>query len=168
MTEPLVFFTERDIHGYLSNFYPTSFDHENVTFRSSEEFFMYSKATFFGDIEIANRILKINRSSAHDLQKEIKRLGRLVRNFDEKKWANSRYDIMKKGLFLKFSQNSDIKNKLIATGNRMLVEGSPYDKVWGSGLNKFTTITFLKEGRSLPGQNLLGKALMEVRSALMQ
>ena len=66
--------------------------------------------------------------------------------------------------YLKFSQNEIFKQKLLETGNRILVEASPVDKIWGVGLDE-NDENILDESK-WKGQNLLGKALMEVRKML--
>ena len=94
----------------------------------------------------------------------VKKLGRMVKNFDEKIWNNIRFDIMVKALRLKFSQNTDIKNKLIETGNKILYEASRTDKIWGIGYSEHEAKIIDK---SFFGLNLLGKALMKVRKELL-
>lgn len=85
----------------------------------------------------------------------MKQYGRLVRNFNDDECID-----------IKFSQNRDLRDKLLSTGKSLIVEGAYYDKLWGSGLDVSTTILYLTEGKMLPGQNLLGRALMEVREEL--
>lgn len=68
------------------------------------------------------------------------------------------------GNLLKFSQNEELKQKLLDTENKILVEASPYDKIWGIGLSvsdkDFYNPILWK------GENLLGKILMKVRNTL--
>jgi ribA/ribD-fused uncharacterized protein len=96
--------------------------------------------------------------------KTIKALGRQVINFDEKEWDKVKYKIVLNGNYYKFSQNVDMLEALRSTGNKVLVEASPYDKVWGVGLDenneKIYNPSYWK------GENLLGFALMEVRDEL--
>jgi ribA/ribD-fused uncharacterized protein len=95
---------------------------------------------------------------------KIKAFGRQVKNFDENIWCEIRYNIMLDGLRLKFSQNSIINNKLKATNNKILYEASKYDKIWGIGYSDYQAIYI---NPSKYGQNLLGKALMEIRSQIL-
>ena len=85
--------------------------------------------------------------------------------FDNKVWIKKRFDIMLKGLRLKFTQNERLKEKLLSTGEKMLYETAFRDKVWGIGYG-------YKQALNIPveqyGQNLLGKALMIVRLELQQ
>jgi len=66
--------------------------------------------------------------------------------------------------YLKFTQNLEFRNQLLETENRTLVEASPYDKIWGVGLEE--TNDLILDEKNWLGQNLLGKALMEVRELI--
>lgn len=79
-------------------------------------------------------------------------------------WKEHRYEIVAQGSYLKFSQNEDLKEKLLATGKRELVEASPSDRIWGVGF----AARYASDNRSLWGLNLLGKALMETRERLSE
>ena len=137
----------------------TSFkDDSNRVFTTAEQFMMHSKALLFGDHQIAEEILKTN-----DPKKQ-KALGRKVKGFSEKLWNAHKLEIVIKGNYLKFTQNENLKKQLLATGNKVLVEGSPYDKIWGVGI-KYDDPLILNES-NWRGENLLGKALMKVREDL--
>ena len=105
---------------------------------------MWMKAITFADNETAEKIM--NESDP----KKIKKLGRKVKNFNEKIWSNVSYHIMKQINLAKYFYNEDLKNILLSTNKSYLFEDSPFDYKWGVG----------KDGS---GQNLLGKVLMEVR-----
>lgn len=95
--------------------------------------------------------------------KKIKKLGRDVKNFDEKIWNKNKYNIVYKGNYAKFSQNIYLKKYLLSTKDKTIVEASPYDKVWGIGFSeKNVNINDQTEW----GENLLGKILMKVREEL--
>lgn len=119
---------------------------------------MYRKSLLFNDQETAKAILK-----AKD-PKEQKALGRQVKGFKEDLWDLKKFEIVVQGNLYKFSQNEALKKELLATGERIIVEGSPYDSIWGVGL-KWDDPKILDE-KNWRGQNLLGKALMEVRRLL--
>lgn len=144
--------------SYFSNWYLREFDVDSITFNCAEQYFMYKKALYFNDTNIANKIL--NKKNPRD-QKE---LGRKVLNFDKYTWDNVCYDIMKTGVKEKFSQNYDLKIKLINTGNRIIAEASPKDIIWGIGLDE-NNINALNM-KNWKGQNLLGKILMDVREII--
>ena len=142
---------------YLSNWYTSKFvDSQGVTYNNAEQYLMYQKAILFKDFQVAKLILNTNNP------KLIKELGRKVSNFEETIWITNRENIMYDGCFYKFSQNSNLKTKLLTTCDNQLVESSPYDKIWGIGLNKYQA---LKQS-NWPGLNLLGKVLIKVRKSL--
>lgn len=114
---------------------------------------MYWKALLMGDDEIADRILAASDPA------EAKALGREVSNFDQEVWNDNCDGVVEKGNFLKFQQNQKLKDVLQGTGNRMLVQTSPNDKVWGIGFNTEDAL----RNESDWGENKLGKALMKVR-----
>ena len=95
---------------------------------------------------------------------EIKQYGREIRGFREDLWNNNKFQIVVKGNEFKFKQNAYAKQILMGTGTKTIVEASPYDKIWGIGLSA-TDAKKVPESQ-WPGQNLLGKALMEVRNRL--
>lgn len=133
---------------------------ENMTFESSEQLFMYLKACYFGDSEIAKKILE-TRSP-----KEAKSLGRKVRGFNEGLWEKAREEKMMIALKYKLASwplfqaellNEDYKGKTF-------VEASPYDKIWGIGLGEDNPEVNNKS--SWRGLNLLGKLLTELRDSI--
>ena len=73
---------------------------------------------------------------------------------------------MIEGNYLKFSQNPHLRNYLINTGNRILVEASPYDRIWGIGISEKDAVQ--ETPNNWRGLNLLGFALMEVRDRLQE
>lgn len=139
-----------------SNFYYVEFDYKGYKVTSSEQAFMLEKALMF-DESMVKPILATTDPRA------IKRLGRKVKNFDEKKWNKVRYDIMVDILLAKFSVEP-LKSELLGTGDELMVEASPNDKIWGAGL--VIGDPRLNYPNYYPGQNLLGKALMEARTWL--
>lgn len=146
--------------GIFSNWYGCQFKEPiyNNEFVNSEQIFMFFKAIFFCDTEIAMDILKEADPA------NVKQLGRLVKGFDPKIWSMVSYGYMVYANYLKYSQNEDLKMGLIDTGDRILVEASPVDGIWGIKL-RYDDPLILDE-KNWQGQNLLGKALMEVRKLL--
>lgn len=147
-------------NGYLSNWYPSPFRVASVDmiFSNAEQFMMYCKAKLFKDEMMAKKIMETDNPN------EIRSLGRLVTNFDPVKWEEKCDQVVTQACYLKFSQNKELKEKLLATGDKLLVEASPYDKKWGIGLSKYNAIKTKKE--NWPGENRLGKCLMNVREKL--
>lgn len=81
-----------------------------------------------GDTETRERIL------ATDDPREIKKLGRMVRDFDARLWDMKKSQVVVNGNLHKFGQNPKLRDFLLSTGDKVLVEASPYDKIWGIGL----------------------------------
>ena len=151
----VAFWGERNENGEFSNFYRSRFKYKGLIFDYSEIAFMWEKAMLFKDREVADKIMLAK------YPKDAKYLGRQVRNYDDKIWSEKRYEIMVSVLKEKFNQNLYLKNKLRKTGNSTLVEASPYDKIWGVGVD----YKYALNPNNWIGQNLLGKALMEVRDS---
>lgn len=143
----------------FSNFYKCQFTINGVTFNCVEQAFMYCKAKLFGDHEIAEEILK----SVNPTQ--CKKLGRKVKGFNDKIWANKREVYMEKLLFAKFNSNPQLKKMLLDTGDRIIVECAPFDKIWGIGKD---VDAFFESGCKgiNENNNKLGNALMKVREQL--
>ena len=131
---------------------------DGVTYRTAEHYIMAGKARLFGDEETLARILAASHPN------EAKVLGRQVKNFSEKAWLTARSDIVVRGNEAKFGQHAELKDLLLNTGDRVLVEASPYDRVWGIGMA--ATEAHAENPREWKGLNLLGFALMEVRHRL--
>ena len=119
---------------------------------------MAGQAELFGDRDIREQILKCS------VPKQIKALGRRVRGFDQKVWDKFKYSIVLNGNWCKFSQNRDLREFLLSTGDSVLVEASPCDAIWGIRLAASSPEA--RDPMKWRGQNLLGFALMEVRDEL--
>ena len=159
-TEDYVFFWS----GPFSNWHPSKFSMENsklqvIKFNRAEQAMMYFKAELFGDEDSMGKIMRTNDPS---LQKKI---GRAVANYDEEVWKEKRYNIVFQLLVEKFKQNSDLKTILLNTGDKCIVECSPYDKIWGIGMGVDQYPEILDKS-NWKGENLLGEILMNVRSWL--
>ncbi|MER6566545.1 NADAR family protein [Streptomyces sp. NPDC001093] len=142
----------------LSQWWPSPFTVDGVEYATAEHWMMAGKARLFGDAEAERRVL----ASGHPSQ--AKKAGRLVRGFDEAIWERERFRIVVEGSVHKFAADGALRDFLLDTGDRVLVEASPVDRVWGIGLAADD------EGASDPerwkGPNLLGFALMEARERL--
>src|SRR5687768_3369099 len=139
----------------FSQWYPSAFTVDNLEYKTAEQWMMAQKASLFEDDETFDKILKAHKPG------EVKELGRQIRGFDEGKWNEMKFEIVKTGNIHKFSQNKKLKDFLIGTGTRIIVEASPTDTVWGIGLNQDSKM--IDNPHTWRGENLLGFALMETR-----
>jgi ribA/ribD-fused uncharacterized protein len=131
---------------------------EGVRYASAEQFMMAEKARLFGDDETLARILEAAHPGGAKL------LGRQVRGFEEAAWEKVRFDVVVRGNEAKFTQNPALGELLVGTGNRVLVEASPVDPIWGIG--SAANDPGATDPAAWRGLNLLGFALMEVRRRL--
>ncbi|MDY6220743.1 MAG: NADAR family protein [Candidatus Alectryocaccobium sp.] len=154
----ICFHNPNEENGYLSNWYPSVFALDGVTFSSMEQYMMYRKAVCFGDEKVAAKIL------ATEGVAEIKAFGRLVSGYDESLWNGVRQIVVYEGLLAKFSQNPDLMEQLKYTGSAVLAECAVKDRIWGIGLSMHDPDRL--ERAKWQGQNLLGYALMMVREKL--
>lgn len=159
---------ETDTHIYflggpLSQWYMNAF-HESMEntpnsqrfmFNCAEHYMMARKAYLFQDYETFGKILNST------IPWEQKRLGRLVKNFDLDIWNLHARDIVARGNYAKFISNHELLRYLIKTGDKILVEGASYDRIWGVGLS-WDDPDIVDESKWL-GTNWLGECLMKVR-----
>ncbi len=164
-TDTHIFFYSKTI---FSNFHWTEaqfrYGAANLSFNSSEVAFMYAKALFFHDAITASEIARATSSF------DAKALGRQVKGYVDKEWECVRLGFMQHVLLAKFTQNPEWADQLKATRDRTLVEASPTDLVWGIGFSVEDAAASIREDEMniclWPGRNLLGHALMSVRSLL--
>ncbi|MFF8846966.1 NADAR family protein [Streptomyces sp. NPDC015127] len=142
----------------LSQWWPAPFEVDGVRYATAEHWMMAAKARLFGDAEAERKALDAKSPA------QAKRAGRLVRGFDEAIWKRERFSVVHAGSVHKFGQDAALRDFLLGTGDRVLVEASPVDRIWGIGLAA-------DDERALDparwrGLNLLGFALMEAREEL--
>ncbi|GGQ39361.1 hypothetical protein GCM10010279_55960 [Streptomyces mutabilis] len=142
----------------LSQWWPSPFTVAGVVYPTAEHWMMAGKARLFEDAEAERRVLAAGHPA------EAKKAGRLVRGFDEAVWERERFSLVVEGSVHKFASDPALREFLVNTGDRVLVEASPVDRVWGIGL------TADDEAATDParwrGSNLLGFALMRARERL--
>ncbi len=145
-------------HGCLSQWWSAPFTVDGTSYPTAEHWMMAGKARLFDDQEGLAAVLAAPSPGA------AKAAGRRVRRFDEERWVDARYDLVRDGNLAKFTQHAGLRQVLLHTGNRVLAEASPFDRIWGIGM------TARNPGASRPscwqGLNLLGFALMDVREQL--
>lgn len=133
----------RGKYYFLSNFYPAKVTYEGFTYKNNEAAFQ------------AQKVLSIDGKSAFTKLSpaDAKKKGRRVRLRPD--WEQVKDGIMEEIVRAKFTQNPDLKQQLLLTGNAELIEGNTWnDCYWGV------------DARSGIGQNHLGKILMKVREEL--
>lgn len=145
--------------GCLSQWYMSDFIIDGIRYCCAEQYMMAKKAELFGDYEIYSQILNTNKP------KEIKSLGRKVKNFLPAIWEKHKVKVVFDANFAKFSQNKELREYLCATEKLILVEASPYDTIWGIGLAEDEP--YLWEPNLWLGKNLLGFVLMDVRDKII-
>ena len=132
----------RDEFDWLSNFFPCPVEFEGLTFGNTEAVFQAAKTL---DMEEREKFVGLSPLIA-------KRKGRRVKLRSD--WEAVKIEVMREVLRCKFSQNPELKAKLIATGDAELIESNNWnDRIWGVCNGK--------------GQNHLGKLLMELRAGLV-
>ncbi|WP_415951432.1 NADAR family protein [Streptomyces sp. KLOTTS4A1] len=142
----------------LSQWWPAPFVVDGVRYATAEHWMMAAKARLFGDAEAERKALAAASPAA------AKKAGRLVRGFDEAVWERERFRIVVEGSVHKFAGDPDLRTYLLRTGERVLVEASPMDRIWGIGLA--ATDQRAGDPGRWRGLNLLGFALMEARERL--
>ncbi|MBF5004491.1 NADAR family protein [Diaphorobacter caeni] len=144
--------------GCFSQWFHAEFTVDGERYPTAEHFMMAEKARLFGDEEARAQVLLAGSPAS------AKQLGRGVRHFDEGRWHAERFDIVVNGNVAKFGQNPALRDYLLCTGHRVLVEASPRDRIWGIGMGASNPDA--ERPQNWRGQNLLGFALMAARERL--
>lgn len=142
----------------FSQWYDVYFKIDGVQYHTTEQYMMASKARLFGDEETLIEIMNAETPF------EYKKLGRKVKGFEPTLWDEKKLAIVVEGNKAKFGHNPELKEFLLSTGDAILVEASPFDTIWGIGLDRETALS--GNINDWKGENLLGCALMEVRDWL--
>ncbi|MDT0320805.1 NADAR family protein [Streptomyces millisiae] len=144
--------------GVFSQWCPSPFVVDGQEYATAEHWMMAGKARLFDDARSVERILAARHPA------EAQKLGRRVRGFDERRWAAARFELVVRGNVAKFGQDPALRAYLLGTRDRVLVEASPLDRIWGIGLAADDDRA--EHPACWPGTNLLGFALMEARARL--
>lgn len=142
--------------GIYSQWLSSKFVVDGYEYNCAEQFMMAEKARLFNDAAALGFILKTNDPSRQ------KAAGRAVHNFDSTKWNEVCRQVVYRANFAKFAQNRDLMEELLVTGNKVIVEASPTDTIWGIGLSEQDPRRF--DETQWRGTNWLGEAIMQVRS----
>ena len=142
----------------FSQWWGSPFFVDEVRYATTEHWMMAQKALLFNNLDIYQQVLAAKSPA------EAKALGRQVQQFDNDVWNRHRMAIVVRGNLAKFQQHKDLQDFLLNTQERVLVEASPVDRIWGIGLAADDERA--ENPRQWQGLNLLGFALMEVRDLL--
>jgi len=153
-TDKFVFFWG----GWPSQWAKSSFEINGVVYNCCEQYMMAEKARVFGDTEIETEIL--TKSNPRDQ----KALGRKVQGFDKDVWNSVCRGIVYRGNLARFEQNDDLQDLLLETSDRVIVEASPRDRIWGIGLGASNPDA--ENPEKWRGRNWLGIAIQQVRDEL--
>lgn len=131
-------------NGPFSSWHIAPISINGITYNCCEQYFMWKKALAFGDEDTAEKII-----TSYDPRKQ-KSLGRQVKNFVPAQWDAISRDVMFRAHMAKYERYTHLRDRLLATGATTLVEASPYDKLWGIGLDQ-------NDPRALNSEEWLGK-----------
>ena len=140
--------------GYLSNFAYCDIHYFGHKFYTSEQLFMWLKAKKFNDDEALAKL-----EAGPMSPKDAKAIGRSVKNFNNEVWDACKEEVMFTTITVKFNQNLDFKKELLKLKGKIMVEASPFDKIWGVGLKEDDPL--ILDEKNWKGENLLGKCLTQ-------
>ena len=150
------FFWKSKLSNWTKSNFSLQYFLNEFNYNCGEQMMMHLKALTFHDYIIAEQIMNC------DDPKEIKKLGRQVKNFSDETWDKLKYDLVKTGLYNRFTQDLEAKNELLKHKGKVFVEASPYDRIWGIGYNKEEAMNNIDNW----GENLLGKILTELSNEI--
>lgn len=152
------FWHEYDSYGVFSQWFKCSFVVEGIWYKTAEQYMMAKKALLAGDLQ--RYALIMNEPDPA----KCKQLGKQVRNLEVGAWDRCKEEVVYHANLAKFSQNEKPLQYLLSTGNKTLAEASPYDTIWGIGMEASDPNSVHPD--KWKGKNLLGKVLMRVRNEL--
>ena len=138
------FYEAEDPYGYFSNFALTPIELNGKTWPTSEHYYQAQKVV---GSEWEEKVRQC------DTPLEAFEMTRLAEFPEREDWVDVKDSAMYEAVYAKFTQHVDLKQKLLDSGEAVLIEDSPVDYYWGCG----------SEGT---GKNMLGKTLMAVRKVL--
>lgn len=157
MTTTYTFFWKpTDSYGEFSQWYMHNVTIDGITYNCAEQYYMAEKARLFKDAAALTRIMSTTSP------KEQRLIGRQVKGFDPVTWGQCRDSVLYSINLAKFKQSRGLMEKLMSTGDSVIAEASPYDRICGIGYDKVSAIGNI----STWGKNKLGVALIAVRSHL--
>lgn len=159
--EMIGFYHEDEEYGCFSNWYLSKFKYAGTEYSSVEQYMMYQKVSMFHQYDLADQIMDTDDPS------KIKKLGRTrFDGFNSQIWDSVAYTIVKRGVKSKFSQNKELLKVLLSTGDKVLMECSSNDIIWGIGIGIDSETIY--NPTAWRGRNQLGRILMSVRDELRE
>ena len=146
--------------GPFSQWYKAPFQLDGHYYNTAEQYMMAEKASLFGDNAALEEIL-LERDPGKQ-----KRLGRIVRGFDQSRWNAAAKDIVYLGNRAKFTTHRDLLQMLLETEGTSLAEASPVDTIWGIGLA--ADAQDATDRSKWLGSNWLGETLQRLRDDLLR
>lgn len=155
-------------NNIFSQWYNHPFVINGREYVTAEQYMMSEKALLFNDLDMYKKIM--NESDPHIC----KQYGQKVKNFDSTTWNSAFREIVFHGNLGKFQSDPKLLYDLISTDDAVLIEASPYDDNYGSGLEKKDLLNldgslkvlpqdWHKEDSNKQATNHLGFILMGVR-----
>lgn len=144
--------------SFFSQWAKFNIEIDNTIYNCNEQFMMASKARLFKDAHSWMKIMETSNPA------DQKKLGRKVKNFEKDKWEEVARDVVFNANYAKFNQHEDLKEKLLATENKIIVEASPWDCIWGIGLR--ADDKKILDPKNWRGTNWLGEEIMDVRKKI--
>lgn len=142
MEYAIFFYTPDGPYGDFSNFAKFGVALDGAWWPTAEHYFQAQKFNDPGYRE------KIRRASTAKQATDLGRTRALPLRSD---WDSTRVDVMRRVVTTKFETHEHLRDLLLSTGDRPLVESAPGDNFWGSG----------PDGT---GENRLGRLLEELRA----
>ena len=152
------------IQSPFSNFHPASFRVDGIDYNCTEQYLFYNKAARYGDLKAANQIMATK--DPYKIKRISHRIKIVDKNVTAETWKKEGPIVMKAGLSAKFKQNPHLKHRLLATGQKRLIEGSKSDTFWGVGVSHKDPKVLNPENWKPGALNTLGKLLEEVRNEI--
>jgi len=128
---------------------------DGTTYNCNEQYMMAEKARLFEDYDSLKQIQK-----AYDPAVQ-KACGRKVKDFDQDEWERIARDVVYKANYAKFTQHLGWQRQLLDTADKIIVEASPTDCIWGIGMS--CDDPGITDPNNWRGTNWLGEAIMKVR-----
>jgi ribA/ribD-fused uncharacterized protein len=154
-TDKYVFFW----NGIYSQWFMRDIIVDNIKYNCCEQYMMAKKALLFNDQESYKMIMYA------DNPKDQKAFGRRVKGFDAYKWNQVCREYVYEANLAKFRQHEDLKKQLLDTEDKLLIEASPYDTIWGIGMHE--NDNGVENPKNWKGTNWLGEALDRVKETIV-